>query len=82
MKTFTSTTALVAFATAALLSVGVASASAQEFTLPNGAFENQATTPAARAGGEYTAIFQGRSAATDASQGAWGHAGGVPVRDR
>ncbi len=90
MTRFTTKSALLAFATAALLSAGATTASAQEFTLPagDGAVYSAPARNAAPVQGrpEFSALFQGRSAAVTGDAGysadQWAHNGGVAVQTR
>jgi hypothetical protein len=86
-KTTLAKTTLLALATSALLTVGATAASAQEFTIPNGAFDHNAAAPASTGAAEFTAIFQGRSAAAHVagngySEREWRENGGVAVQTR
>jgi opacity protein-like surface antigen len=90
MTSLTTKSALLALATAALLSAGASAASAQEFTLPAGD-AGVYTLPARNVAPvqgrpEFSALFQGRSAAVTGDAGysadQWAHNGGVAVQTR
>jgi hypothetical protein len=79
MTRFMTNTSLPALATAALLSVGVSAASAQEFTVPNGAYSDHAAITANQRAPEFTALaFRVRSLGGENGQTATGGPAGGP----